>query len=97
DHPGSAGSRSVRFYASCREEPTRSGGARLIAQRIHFLEFAREAVMARRASSKTVMEDRVRAAHPQVVTLFIKPQTPDRFAKVRKLRGYEEGMAPGST
>lgn len=43
------------------------------------------------------MEERVRKAHPQVVTLFIKPQTPAQFAKVRQLRGYEDGRAPGSS
>jgi divalent metal cation (Fe/Co/Zn/Cd) transporter len=43
------------------------------------------------------MEQRVRAAHPQVVTLFIKPQTPAQFVKARKRRGYERGRAPGSS
>jgi divalent metal cation (Fe/Co/Zn/Cd) transporter len=32
------------------------------------------------------LEDRVRAAHPEVVSLFIKPQRPSRFHEVRARR-----------
>ena len=37
------------------------------------------------------MERRVRAAHPEVVALFIKPQTPAQFKEARKRRGFEVG------
>jgi cation diffusion facilitator family transporter len=44
------------------------------------------------------MEERIRAAHSDVVTLFIKPQTPSEFAKARQRRGFdEESRAPGSS
>ncbi len=37
------------------------------------------------------MERRVRAAHPEVISLFIKPQTPAQFKKARKRRGFKAG------
>jgi hypothetical protein len=37
------------------------------------------------------MERRVRAVHPEVVSLFIKPQTPAQFKAARKRRGFEQG------
>jgi cation diffusion facilitator family transporter len=61
------------------------------------VEFADDLTTSVIESKVAEMEDRVRAAHPQVVTLFIKPQTPTQFAKIRDLRGYEKGRAPGSS
>jgi divalent metal cation (Fe/Co/Zn/Cd) transporter len=32
------------------------------------------------------LEERIRAVHPDIVNLFIKPQTPGRFKEVRQQR-----------
>jgi cation diffusion facilitator family transporter len=37
------------------------------------------------------MEKRVRAKHPEVISLFVKPQTPAQFMAARKRRGFESG------
>jgi hypothetical protein len=36
------------------------------------------------------LEERIRTAHPDIVNLFIKPQTPNRFKEARQQRFASE-------
>ncbi|WP_088342724.1 MULTISPECIES: cation diffusion facilitator family transporter [Rhodomicrobium] len=38
------------------------------------------------------MEERIRAAHPEIILLFIKPQTPGRYQQARQRRFAPEGQ-----